>query len=935
MPLDAPTSDADLAQAVQQLSTYLYQLGENQPALEERIQRLEGAVEGVTGVGGVKAITQQGDVLQVDYEDGRTAFLQVALDLPEREEVFYPWTFGLVYDNRNEFSAVTSGGGAWTIHKGANRNVRIANEDPIPWDEVTLLTVSARDGTGVNRRKMFESATFDNGELVIALRRETGREKGDFLQVGFQLTGDVIDNEDTTYSFPVTRSVLAQSYDQGQGELIRPPLGGDYDLLLLLPDLPDIRDFPSGRLAGWYWVDVEADVATLLERLGERDPWPQAAIDAAEAGTPGDNVPGDIVTLVRGDVSSTRGWDGARLAWVVPGTIFDGNLFVHGTINTDALAALAVTAPKIFLGNGLIAGNADRLTLQIANNGGIALTANGISVLVDGNGLRVGPNGVQLVGADNSITIDSNGIAFNINGGNGGLTLGPNGVGIDVAGNSLLVGPTGIYLNRAGGGGVFLGPDGIGVSVNESTGLSVGPNGVSLRYKTNSGLVADSTGVAVGINSVGGLQVNSSGIGLRLRSGGGLTINSSGVSIDLAGSSLGINANGIYLNYAAGGGITLGPAGIAILLGSGSGLLVGPTGISLDLDGNSLEINALGLSLNRAAGGGITLGAAGVGIDVDGNSISVGPSGISLKTRFGGGLSINSLGVAIAVAGNGLRLTSTGIDLRLASGSGLSVGPTGISLNVSRFGGLTIGALGIGLLTAAGGGLTVGSAGISLRTPFNSGLTVNSAGISLDLQGNSGLFINSSGVALRTAPGRRLQITSAGLGIDVDGSSLKLGASGISLNPATGGGLRLTSAGVEIRAKTGGGIIVDSTGVSFDGSSVPRVWTRLSTRSQTISATPDSPVTYSLNSGANAFSYDLLALFIADATDPVAGGTTIRNFGFVEPSSAFQTTAIAATAGSGFQHDVSIAVNAGGGSLRCHRGNLDNVVIKEVWGINN
>ena len=104
---------------------------------------------------------------------------------------------------------------------------------------------------------------------------------------------------------------------------------------------------------------------------------------------------------------------------------------------------------------------------------------------------------------------------------------------------------------------------------------------------------------------------------------------------------------------------------------------------------------------------------------------------------------------------------------------------------------------------------------------------MNSAGISLDLQGNSGLFVNSSGVALRTAPGRGLQITSAGLGIDVDGSSLKLGSSGISMNVASGGGLRLTTSGVEIRAKTGGGIIVDSSGVSFDGSSVPRVWTHL------------------------------------------------------------------------------------------------------------
>ena len=819
MPDGGMEKSPEALQGMVELAAYLYQVGENDAALLERIERLENAYKGVgISATGIKDIKQNGNQLKIDYEDGRTAFLRVALDLPERDEVFYPWTYGLVYDNRNEVSAVTSGGGAWTIHRGADRDVPIANESPIPWDSVTLLTVSARDGDGVNRRKMFESATFDNGELIIALRRSTGRAKSDFIQVAFQMTGDVIDNGDGTYGFPVTRSTLAQSYDQGDETAIDPPLGGDYDLLLLLPDLPDIREFPSGRLAGWYWCEASADVATLLERLGERDPWPAAAVEAAEACTPGDNVPGDVVTLVRGDVASTRGWDGARRAWVVPGTIIDGNLFVHGSIQTDALAALAVTAPKIFLGNGLIAGNADALTLRIANNGGLELTPAGISILIDGNGLFVGPDGVRIGAADNSINVSPAGIAFNIDGTDSGLRLTSRGVGIDVSGNSLLVGPDGIYLNRAVGGGIAVGPDGIGLSLDDDsgTGLAVGPNGLSLLLRGNSGLVVTNSGVGVGVESVGGLEV--------------------------------------------------GPSGIFLALADSSGLHIGPSGVAIDLNGNSLGVNNAGVYLRTASGGGLVVGPTGVGISVDGNSLDVGPGGIYLRRKAGGGLSVDGLGVGIAVDGNGLLLGPNGLQIGLASGSGLNLGPTGLGINVNRFGGLTIGSAGIGLLTAAGAGLTVNSAGLSLRTAYYSGLTVGPKGISLDLASGSGLVVLDNGLALEVAPNKGLRIGQNGLELVFGDSRISAGPGGIrisvaagppgpagtpgsvgppgpagpavtitagnasviiannriSMNLATGGGLAVTGTGVEVRNLSADRIVLR--GVELDTARVQRFY---------------------------------------------------------------------------------------------------------------
>lgn len=486
--------DAALVQSIQQLQTYLYALGENQAALLERIERLEKAG---TGGAGVKSLSQKGNQLVVDYEDGRTTFLRVALDLPEREEVFYPWTYGLVYDNRNEVSAVTSGGGAWTIHTGANRQGRVQDQYPIPWDSVTLLTVSARDGDGVNRRKMFESATFDNGELIIALRRETGQAKSDFIQVAFQMTGDVIDNGDGTYGFPVTRSTLAQSYDRGDESLILPPLGGDYDLLLLLPALPDIHEFPSGRLAGWYWVDIEADLATVLEGLAEGAAWPEAAVEAAEAGTPGDNVPGDTVTLVRGDVQSTRSWDATRLRWIAARQIIDGNLVVHGTVNTDALAALAVTAPKMFIGRGLIAGNEDRLQLRVRNDGAITLDDDGIGIEVADTSLDVGRDGIKLLQGPNSgLEITRDGVQVGIRN-RSGMTITPDGLGLEVAGS----------------GGIAIGAGGIAIIGDTGKGIAVGANGVGITIAPNKGLVFTDQGLAI---QVAGSNISIGPDGVRI-----------------------------------------------------------------------------------------------------------------------------------------------------------------------------------------------------------------------------------------------------------------------------------------------------------------------------------------------------------------------------------------------------------------------------------
>jgi hypothetical protein len=59
---------------------------------------------------------------------------------------------------------------------------------------------------------------------------------------------------------------------------------------------------------------------------------------AADAVTPGGNVVGDVVTISDGSTySMTKKWDGS--AWVVMGAVFDGSLFVTGSIHGAALMA--------------------------------------------------------------------------------------------------------------------------------------------------------------------------------------------------------------------------------------------------------------------------------------------------------------------------------------------------------------------------------------------------------------------------------------------------------------------------------------------------------------------------------------------------------------------------------------------------------------------
>ena len=98
------------------------------------------------------------------------------------------------------------------------------------------------------------------------------------------------------------------------------------------------------RSAGWYFKFIDANTAVAIENLSETDAWPASAVNAANDATPGDNVAGDIVTIYRGEIASTRSWNDISMTWVAIASFVNGQLVVHGGISADNLAARIIGA---------------------------------------------------------------------------------------------------------------------------------------------------------------------------------------------------------------------------------------------------------------------------------------------------------------------------------------------------------------------------------------------------------------------------------------------------------------------------------------------------------------------------------------------------------------------------------------------------------------
>jgi hypothetical protein len=116
-------------------------------------------------------------------------------------------------------------------------------------------------------------------------------------------------------------------------------------IIVVVRDGADGSDGGSGaRGAGMYFASGNA--------------WSDGTADAA---TPGGNVVGDVVTISNGSTYSlTKRWSGAE--WLAMGAVFDGSLFVTGSINGAALQAgtVKITKPDgtVLMGVGGLAAEA-------------------------------------------------------------------------------------------------------------------------------------------------------------------------------------------------------------------------------------------------------------------------------------------------------------------------------------------------------------------------------------------------------------------------------------------------------------------------------------------------------------------------------------------------------------------------------------------------
>lgn len=254
----------------------------------------------------------------------------------------------------------------------------------------------------------------------------------------------------------------------------------------------------------------------------------------------------------------------------------------------------------------------------------------------------------------------------------------------------------------------------------------------------------------------------------------------------------GLTKSGNTINAGAGNGIAVNADDIEVTGGTAGGSVVACTvtasGVGVDadsLDGTGLEVDGSTLRIAAAAAGNGLTGGGGSALSVDSDTETGGNiQGVNV-TANGAGVDINAIaGTGLEADGSAnLRLATQGNGIAGGNGSTLSVNPdsttggntvavsvgaNGVGLDVSGIAGTGLEADGSGNLriaaAAAGDGLT-GGAGSALAVNISGdfGLEIDTDVVKVDLAANGGLTF------------------STGLSIDLDGSTLSLGASGISV----------------------------------------------------------------------------------------------------------------------------------------------------------
>jgi fibronectin-binding autotransporter adhesin len=445
----------------------------------------------------------------------------------------------------------------------------------------------------------------------------------------------------------------------------------------------------------------------------------------------------------------------------------------------------------ISMGTSLQVANAQILTVNTANTGGLATISNAGNLTLGSTGnftdlAFAGTGGIVTLNGAGTLTL-SNSTANRIYAANAGMTLNNNST-IQGAGQIGLVGSS-LILNNNGTGiidanqsaGLIMGGTINNAGLLEATnGAALSLGGASLN-NTGGTIAGSGTGSTVqlsGTNITGGTLQTGSG-GQLLQSGGFSTFNG---NVALNGTLNVANSSGIALNTAGGPMTLTGGAGGMVNLNGGANF----TDIALNGAGGAVNLNAPVTLSNSAAN---RIYASSGGMTLNNNATLQGSGQIGV---VGAALLLNNNSVINANQSAGLLVNGT-----IANTSGLLEATNGGTLTLS------------GSVNNTGSSISASGANTNLHLT-NVTITNNGATISVDGAGSvgqlSGATIN--GGSLQATNGA--QFTETGTFSTLGGTVALNGA----LNVTNAGGLNLNTGGgsMALNIGPGGGINLNSTG---------------------------------------------------------------------------------------------------------------------------
>jgi hypothetical protein len=443
------------------------------------------------------------------------------------------------------------------------------------------------------------------------------------------------------------------------------------------------------------------------------------------------------------------------------------NATIQGNfIGTNAAGSAAVPntgdGVRIFSCPGVtVGGTANGAGNVISGNGGAGIFSTSTDLLIQGNYLGVGADGLTKIGNQRGVLMD---ISFDV--GAAPVVIGGAGAGARnvISGNALY----GIDLSKVGRGAVVQG-NFIGTDAGGSVAVGNGKNGVQIYGGRNIQVL----GNVISGNGVGGVNVDLA------------------ADTRVAGNLIGLNAlgtaavpNGLY----------------GVRVGSGSNTTVGGT--------TAADRNVI--SGNTGAGVQVTGGSA----LIVGNTIGLDPSGTTAVGNGGFGVSIQTNQVTVGGTAAGARNVISGnaqggVQVLNVSAAGVAIQGNSIGTNA---GGTAVPLADpgqpVGVLTQNASGVTIGGAGAGagnvISGNLGDGVQLN-GGSDLQVAGN---FIGTDKDGTAAVPNRGDGVSATNASDVTIGSTVATGANVISGNKQNGlslrGGRNVTVLGNYIGTKAGG-----------------------------------------------------------------------------------------------------------------------------------